>query len=419
MPDPDWIAVLEAAYDYAAGEAWLTRVLRAAAPLFPQEAALSGFTVQFTPTTFRIGEVAVLADEPGLAQAIRSANEAAPRFVADACYRSGDAVGSLSDQVFSTHPEARGPFEASSGGRFADVLGVAGHTGDGHLVMLSAAVARAARPTAVQRRHWPRVAAHVAAGARVRRASARLALDDDRIEAVFDGGGRVFDARGGATASESRDQLRERVRRIDAARSLRGRRDSESALAAWEGLVRGRWSLVDHFDGDGRRFVIAVKNAPEHPDPRGLSEREVQVANFVGLGHSSKQIAYALGLTTATITTHASHAAAKLGLRNRAQLAAFFSPRGVRARLAEVAIAGDRFLVGASAQVNEVRLAVLTPSEREVAAELIAGSSNAAIAARRGASERTVANQARAIYRKLGVASRVELAAALDAGPAR
>ncbi len=420
MAELDWIAVLEAAYDYAAGDEWMARVLKATVPLFPSDAEVSAFTVQFTPTTFRIGEVAVQSGARELEDSIRAANEAASPFVADACYRSGDAVGSLSEQVFAAHPDSRGPFLASSGGRFTDVLGVAGHTGDGRLVMLSAALARTARPTAVQRRHWLRAAAHVAAGARVRRATAALALHDPRVEAVLDGGGRLLDAHGAAGAAETRTFLRERVQRIDAARTVKGRRDSEAALAAWEGLVLGRWSLVDHFDADGRRFVVAVKNDPAHPDPRGLSERESQVAAFVGLGHSSKQIAYALGLSTATITTHASHAAAKLGLRNRAQLASFFSPRGVRARLAEVAIAEDRFLVGASAKLDEARLAALTPSEREVAALLITGSSNADIARRRGASERTVANQARAIYRKLSVGSRVELAAALDAaGPDR
>jgi len=57
-----------------------------------------------------------------------------------------------------------------------------------------------------------------------------------------------------------------------------------AAMENWRGLVDGRWSLVDRFDSDGKRFVVAVKNDPEARDPRGLSRREQQVSELVGLG---------------------------------------------------------------------------------------------------------------------------------------
>jgi DNA-binding NarL/FixJ family response regulator len=53
----------------------------------------------------------------------------------------------------------------------------------------------------------------------------------------------------------------------------------------------------------------------------------------------------------------------------------------------------------------------LSDAERKVALAALAGLSNAAIARRRGTSPRTVANQLAALYRKLGVRSRTELAA--------
>jgi DNA-binding CsgD family transcriptional regulator len=53
----------------------------------------------------------------------------------------------------------------------------------------------------------------------------------------------------------------------------------------------------------------------------------------------------------------------------------------------------------------------LTAAEREVARMAVEGCSDAEIAARRGTSRSTVANQLGRIYRKLGVASRAELAA--------
>lgn len=55
-------------------------------------------------------------------------------------------------------------------------------------------------------------------------------------------------------------------------------------------------------------------------------------------------------------------------------------------------------------------LAKLTAAERAVAQEVARGFSNEEIATLRGSSPRTVANQMQAIFRKLGVGSRIELA---------
>lgn len=55
----------------------------------------------------------------------------------------------------------------------------------------------------------------------------------------------------------------------------------------------------------------------------------------------------------------------------------------------------------------------LTSSEREVVQLVAQGLSNEEIAAARGRSARTIANQLAAVYRKLGVFSRTELLARL------
>jgi DNA-binding NarL/FixJ family response regulator len=59
----------------------------------------------------------------------------------------------------------------------------------------------------------------------------------------------------------------------------------------------------------------------------------------------------------------------------------------------------------------------LTPAELEVAGLLLHGYSNRAIAGLRGTALNTVANQVRAVYRKLGVHSRSELATAMRSEP--
>jgi len=53
----------------------------------------------------------------------------------------------------------------------------------------------------------------------------------------------------------------------------------------------------------------------------------------------------------------------------------------------------------------------LSPCERDVLRAVVRGDSNREIAESRGTSDRTVANQVQAIFRKLGVHSRCELAA--------
>lgn len=57
----------------------------------------------------------------------------------------------------------------------------------------------------------------------------------------------------------------------------------------------------------------------------------------------------------------------------------------------------------------------LTASEREIVALVLDGRSGQEIAALRGRSYRTIANQLATIYRKFGVNSRTELVAALSA----
>jgi DNA-binding NarL/FixJ family response regulator len=92
------------------------------------------------------------------------------------------------------------------------------------------------------------------------------------------------------------------------------------ALETWKALVRGRWSLVDWFDTDGRRYLLAIPNSPHVTDPRGLTERESQVVTYVMLGHTNKMIAYRLGLSTSRVSTILRTAMRKLGSRTRPQL---------------------------------------------------------------------------------------------------
>lgn len=75
-----------------------------------------------------------------------------------------------------------------------------------------------------------------------------------------------------------------------------------------------------------------------------------------------------------------------------------------------VAYVGEDVALLSIPAASERALESLTHAELAVARKLIDGHTNLEIARARGTSERTVANQIAAIYKKLGVGSRADLA---------
>ena len=125
------------------------------------------------------------------------------------------------------------------------------------------------------------------------------------------------------------DALREAARSVDRARGKLRKDDPQLALETWKALVSGRWTIVDWFDTDGRRFILAISNSPEARDPRGLTEQESQVVMYVMLAETSKLIAYRLGLSQARVSALLKSAMYKLGVKSKAALVQKLSPLGV------------------------------------------------------------------------------------------
>ena len=148
----------------------------------------------------------------------------------------------------------------------------------------------------------------------------------EEADAVLSPSGALEHARPPAQSREAREALRRAARAIDRART-KSRSDEDAALDAWQGLVAGRWSLVDRFDSDGRRYLVARRNDPDVPDPRALTRRERQVLAYAALGHPLKLVAYSLGLSVSTIALHRARAMRKLGLRSQAEVVRLFTPR--------------------------------------------------------------------------------------------
>jgi len=171
------------------------------------------------------------------------------------------------------------------------------------------------------RRSLERVSAHLLAGLRLRRWKDELAIE--RGDAVLDPDGRVVHAEGDARERAAREALTEAAVRSERARGGLRSASPDEAVEIWAALVSGRWSLVDHWDTDGRRFLLARRNPPDVVDLKALTEPERQVIAHAALGHSNKLIAYELGLSASTVATHLAAALPKLGLASRTELIRF------------------------------------------------------------------------------------------------
>lgn len=193
-------------------------------------------------------------------------------------------------------------------------------------VCFTASSSRRVRWQPRERDQWQCIAAHVVTGFRIRRqlalqSGAAPAETEDRApEAILRPDGRLEHAEPPAQGDAARAALHHAVRAMDQARGPLRREDPDRAVALWRALVAGRWSLLDHFDSDGRRFIIAHRNDAKIPDKRGLTAREQQVLAHASIGHSNKVIAYELGLSVSTVGTHLARARAKLKLPSRAAL---------------------------------------------------------------------------------------------------
>ncbi|MBL9108876.1 MAG: hypothetical protein JNM74_06385 [Myxococcales bacterium] len=103
---------------------------------------------------------------------------------------------------------------------------------------------------------------------------------------------------------------------------------------------------------------------------------------------------------------------AKLGVRTRGELLARLEEAE---SVTEIALGGAQVVVFAKGPelLHFPESVGLSPAERDVCARAARGEGNAAIAAARSSTVRTVTNQLTAAFRKLGVGSRAELAALL------
>jgi DNA-binding CsgD family transcriptional regulator len=191
------------------------------------------------------------------------------------------------------------------------------------------------RVSAARAAPWARIAAHIHAGLRIRfgihgepalPSVPSLVKMYDGIDAVLTDSGKLEHAEPSALAG--RELLREAARAITRARTHTRRRDADDALNEWQSLIDGKWTLIDHFDTDGRRFLVARRNAPGGDRHTALSPDEARAAGFRAMGHSLKLIGYELGFSVPTVSRLLRNAARKLGLQSSQEFVHFAGESG-------------------------------------------------------------------------------------------
>jgi DNA-binding CsgD family transcriptional regulator len=124
-------------------------------------------------------------------------------------------------------------------------------------------------------------------------------------------------AQADAGVIDARDDLRRALLAFDKARTNKNR-GVRIATRRWQPRVGSSWSVLDEFEANGRRFVVAIDSPkPTRPRRRDLSAREYQVLTQAHLGHSDKVIAHTLELSYSTVRVLLHRAAQKLEASTR------------------------------------------------------------------------------------------------------
>jgi len=179
-------------------------------------------------------------------------------------------------------------------------------------------------PTPAELAFYRRMAHHLGTAHRCRRRlresqAHRSSIDaTDGAEAILDARKRIIHAVGPAEDKDARRDLVATATVRDLSRGSKMQPDE--ILRRWPPLTRARWTLVDRFERDGGRYIVARENQSQPQGLMSLSDRERQTVAYLAIGQSTKETAYALGISAATVRVLLARAASKLGVPSRAAL---------------------------------------------------------------------------------------------------
>ena len=315
---------LEAVYQLDADEpTWLAEVMAASRRVWARDGWIHGVVydasdvAQFRTTTQHV----IDAPDAALGLLAHGLELFTPGFVVRS-FRV--AVASLARAL--AQPELEPVYAGMAALGYPDTMGLNGVDPSGFGVFIGLWGAEMTAPAGAELAVYRRMAHHLAAAHRYRRRihggeADRAAFDPTRgAEAILDAQGRVLHAEGPAQDKRSLAALIETSHARDLARTSRaGDRDP---LGRWPALTSARWTLVDSYERSGQRYIIARENQACRAGLEALSDRERQVVAYLAIGQSTKETAYALGISDATVRVLLARAAGKLGVKSRRGLLA-------------------------------------------------------------------------------------------------
>ncbi len=312
------VEILEAAYRVEQSEqAWLGGVLDAARRGLDDGLGVMAYTYDASsPDHFTLRCVASRDVVPPLVEFFKASAEKVPADWVEANF--GKRTSVIRDMP-GWESFMNLPWRLDEHHLVDDAIGINGLDPSRVGCLIGAYSSRPHHLTSRARATWNRVGTHLAASFRLQRA---LQANGQSAppEAVLAPSGRVLHAEQPAKDRSTRDHLSEACQSIERARTRTGRAHGETSLSLWRSLVSERWTLVDTYEHDGKRFVVARRNDIRLPKPNPLSPRERQVLGFAVLGDPNKLIAYELGISASTVGVLLHRAMEKLGCHNRAEL---------------------------------------------------------------------------------------------------
>jgi DNA-binding CsgD family transcriptional regulator len=137
---------------------------------------------------------------------------------------------------------------------------------------------------------------------------------------------RALQGDGEPTLARARQNLQLAARDIERAGATL-RDGTGRILRPLGGVASANCFLVDHFESDGKRFIVALENAPLTSTLSALSPAERTVVAHAARGLSTKEVGYALGITDSTVRVLIMRAARRCGVKTRGDLFKLAEPK--------------------------------------------------------------------------------------------
>lgn len=252
---------------------------------------------------------------------VRAMNASLDQAQVEHSYRREHVFGTLSERMKEVRPDFReDPVyrEYAHPHGVYDFLATKVADPSGTMLLMGAPLEEIRTTTESERAKWSRVAAHVAAGFRLRLRGLPNDTESSDVDAVLSSEGHLLHLDSSVLdADASRESLERAAEDIGRARAGMRQTEPYRALELWQALVDGRYTLVEHIDTDGQTYLLARRNDPKTETPAALDQRARQIVQYAALGHSNPLIAYELGFDEEVVSTVLDEALSTLNLDSR------------------------------------------------------------------------------------------------------